>query len=941
MAAGHTAQTRHAARWPRLVAAFHGALESPTAERDAYVDHACGTDVDLRAEVAAMLAADGPQGALAVERLVDDADAAGEADPFLGIRLGPWRVLDVLGQGGMGTVYLAERDDGRYTQRVALKLVRVAAHPRASTRFSTETAILARLSHPHIASLIDAGHTPEGSAYLVMEYVDGTPLTTYADAHRLTVDERLRLFRVVCDATQHAHRAFIVHRDLKPANILVSRAGQVKLLDFGIATLLEPDQPPADQTSPELRALTPAYAAPEQIRGEPVTAAADVYVLGAVLYELLTGQRAARQDVGVSAAGGRPLVPPAPSVAVGRWPRQTRDGAAVASTLAAARRTSPARLARRLAGDIDRVVLKALQPESDRRYGSAGQLGDDIQHLLDGRPVVAQPDSRAYRMRRFVGRHRLATALASALCTLVVSFAAVAGLQARSIAVERDRARLEAQRAERVAVLVTDLFKLAEPGPGRGDTITARELLDRGSHRIAVELRGDPETQVALFNALARVYGNLGLHDAAIAVLEQAIERERAAAAGGTLAGAETLHLFAERLASKSEYVRAERQFRAALALRRQLHAAGTDVAVTLEGLGRALNATGKFVEARAALEAALAIRRRDAGTSDADLMSGLHELGLLVHFAGDAVRAEQLFREAVAVGDRIAGPSTAKLTSLLHKAELVAVFDRVPARAEPLLREALGMARTIHAGDHGDIAICLAALAGNLLGQRKVADAEGVARDSAAMAQRLHGDRHEATLTARLTLARVLRAAQKPQEAEAILRHALPHARSLLGDGDSTTIVTARGLATVLEQQRRFPEALAVRREELTRTARVLGDHDVFVATGLAELGQHGLERGRLDLAEQYFLQALTVRQRLHPPGHWRIDEARGLVGLARLRAGRLVDAEADLQAAYQGLRAHRGATAKETLAARARLAELYAEGRPRQARLTPHPVP
>jgi len=935
------AQTRQPDWWPRLDAVFQGTLESPTGERAAYLDRVCGVDDELRAEVEAMLAADGPECALGLEALVHDTDAAAEADPLLGVRLGPWRVLDVLGRGGMGTVYSAERDDGRYTQRVALKLMRGALHGKGATRFAAEAAILARLSHPNIARVIDAGHTPEGSPYLVMEYVDGAPITAHADARRLTIDERLRLFRVVCDATEHAHHALIVHRDLKPANILVSRGGQVKLLDFGIAKLLEPDRPLADQTAPDLRALTPAYAAPEQIRGEPVTTATDVYVLGAVLYELLTGQRAARPRADTGLSTDWPVAPPAPSATVARWAAQARAGAATASILAAARRASPARLARRLAGDIDRVVLKALQPEPDRRYGSAGQLGEDVQRLLDGRPVAAQPDTRTYRLRRFIGRHRLATAMAATLCVILVSFAVVAGWQARSIAVERDRARVEAHRAERVSLLVTGLFTLAEPGPGRGDTITARELLDRGAHRIAVELQEDPETQVALFNAIARVYGNLGLHDAAIAVLERAMDRARLVAGDGTLADGETLHLLAERHASKGDHGAAERRFRAALALRQRLHAAGTDVAATIEGLGRTLKATGRYVEARARLEDALAIRRREPGAPDADLMSGLHELGLLVHFAGDPARAEQLFREAVAAGDRIAGPSTAKVAGLLHKAELVGVFDRAPERAEPLLREALGMARTIHAGDHGDVASCLAALAGNLLRLRKLPDAEAVARESAAMAQRLHGDRHEDTLAARLALARILRAAQKPVEAEGLLRSSLPHARSLLGDGDPTTIVIARGLATVLEEQRRFREALAVRRDELARTARVLGDHDVFVATGLAGLGQHGLDRGRPDLAAQYFLQALAVRRRLHPDGHWRIDEARGQLGLARLRAGRLADAERDLGAAYEGLRAHRGETATETIAVRKHLAALYEQWhKPGRARLYRDPA-
>ena len=657
------APTRDADWWPRLDAAFQGALELPEGERAGYLDRVCGADRGLRTEVDEMLAADGPEHALEIERLVQDGcGPSPDPDPFIGMRLGPWLVVDVLGHGGMGTVYLAERDDGQYEQRVALKLVRGPARD-GPLRFTAESHILARLSHPNIARLIDAGHTPEGSAYLVMEYVDGSPITAHADAHRLTVDDRLRLFRVVCEATQHAHQALVVHRDLKPSNILVSRGGEVKLLDFGIAKLLEPDHPLADPTRSGLRALTPAYAAPEQLRGEPVSAATDVYVLGAVLYELLTGQRAGGPDAAMSAPRDVPIMVP-PSAVVRRQMAAVEAGARTASALAAARQTSPARLVRQLSGDVDCVVLKALQGEPERRYGSASQLADDLQRLLDGRPVLAQADTRGYRLRRFVGRHRVGVAMVAAVATLVVAFAIVAALQARAVAMERDRARVEAARAERVAVLVTDLFKLAEPAAGRGSTIAVRELLDRGSHRIAMELGDDPETQVALFNAIARVYGNLGLHDAAIEVLERALGRERAASGEGTLRQAATLHLLGERHASKNDFAPAERRFREALALRRRLGAPAIEVAATLEGLGRTLSTAGRHADARAMLEDAVAILRTEAGASPERLASGLWALGLLVHFAGDTERAERLFREGVAVGQGIAGPSPAKVTT-------------------------------------------------------------------------------------------------------------------------------------------------------------------------------------------------------------------------------------------------------------------------------------
>jgi serine/threonine-protein kinase len=932
------ALTQDADWWSRIDAVFQGALELPADDRADYLDRACGTDRDLRAEIVAMLSVEPSRYALRIERLVHDSgSAAVRDDPFVGIRLGAWRVMDVIGQGGMGTVYLAERADGQYEQRVALKLVRGPVHVSgASSRLTAESQILARLSHPSIARLLDAGLTPEGSAYLVMELVDGDPITTHCDSRRLTIDARLRLFKVVCDATQHAHQSLVVHRDLKPSNIFVSRTGQVKLLDFGIAKLLQPDRPLAEDTTHGMRALTPAYSAPEQLRGEPVTTATDVYVLGAVLCELLTGQRATSHDMDQRPAGESQDVPTAPSVMVRRRMNATDEGSRTALLeIAAARGTSPARLARSLAGDIDRVVLKALQPEPGRRYGSAGQMGDDLQRLLDGRPVMAQPDTLAYRTRRFVGRHRVGVAMATAVCALVLAFSVLAVRQARAVAMERDRARMEASRAERVSVLVTDLFKLAEPAAGRGDTITARELLDRGAHRIAMELQGDPGTQRALFTSIARVYGNLGLHDQAIEVLERALTLEQSAPQGGSLARADTLHLLAERHSFKNDYPRAERQFREALALRRQLNAPAADVAATLEGLGRTLSITDSFDEARVLMEESVAIRRTLPGTPGTDLMNGLRDLGLLLHRSGDLDRAQQLLREAVDIGRRIPGPSPAKVVSLLRFAELVGRVDHEPAKAEPLLREALAMARTIYAGDHREIAMCLSELASNLQRLHRLEDAEAAAREGTEMLRRLHGDKHGDTMIAQRILASVLRSRRKLDDARTLLAEALATSRAFFGEAHPTTLATSRALASLLEEQGRFREAFELRRDDLARAVKGLGEHDVFVAIGLAGLGQHGLISGRLDVAETSFTRALGVRQKIHPPGHWRIDEARGMRGLARLRAGRLADAETDLLSAHEGLRSHRGPAAEETTTVRTHLVELYERwNRPEQAR-------
>jgi eukaryotic-like serine/threonine-protein kinase len=918
--------------WTRLDEVFQGALEIPAADRAAYLERACSGDPHLRADIEAMLTAE----AVGIERFVPgDEPPKADADPLVGMRLGPWRLVELIGRGGMGTVYLAERADGQYEQRVAVKVVPSSAHHQgASLRFKAETHILGRLSHSNIARLLDAGFTPEGSAYLVMEYVGGSPITEYCDARQLTIEERLRLFLKVACATQHAHQSLVVHRDLKPSNILVSHDGEVKLLDFGIAKLLEADHPLADVTTPELRALTPAYAAPEQLRGEPVTTAADVYVLGAVLYELLTGCRPTRVE---RTAGGWPAsetLPPAPSAWVRRkLALRGSDRGAARSQVADARRTSPARLARRLDGDIDRVVLKALQPEPDRRYGSAGLLAADIERLLDGRPVAAQPDRVAYRMRRFVGRHRIGVAMTVLLCASILTSAVVAIVQARALAVERDRARLQASRAERASELIADLFRLAEPGPGSQD-ITARQLLDRGTSRIAAQLAGDPAMQAALFNVVGRLYGNLSLHDAAIEVLQRALDLQRHGQPEVSLTQAETMHWLGELYIRKNEYATAEELLRTALHSRRASDAPASEIAATLEALGRGLSFAGRYEEAGGRLREALEIRRRMPGPP-AQLMSALNELAVTIHRLGDTPGAEALFREAADVGRRVTAPSPEKVEGLLHHARLVHRFDRDAAGAEVIYREALGMARAIYVDDHQTTATILGELARGVRDLGRLAAAETLVRDAHAMFVRLYGVRHRESMIASQTLASILHEQGKRSDAEHLLRDALETARALFGAGHPSTLGAMRSLASTLEAQGKFDESLALRQLELDEATEARGRLDVYVAIALAGLGEHALARGDVPLAERSFAQALDIRQQIHPPDHWRIHHARALVGVARLRAGRLAEAERDLVAGYERLHAELGATAVETLTIRRHLEDLYERSnRPQLAR-------
>ena len=454
--------------WQRIEELFELAHAQPVEARGRFLADACGPDVPLRHELEAMLVAAGEDRALAVERFIVDraADAEG-ADPLLGTCLGPWRLVSALGGGGMGTVYRAERADGQYRQEVAVKLVRSGPRdPYAIERFRTERQVLAHLLHPNIAGLLDGGFAPDGTPYLVMELVDGIPITEWCAAERLSLEARLRLFRVVCDAVQHAHRALVVHRDLKPSNIFVSRSGNVKLLDFGIAKLLDPEAWDVGSTATraEMRLITPEYGAPEQRQDGPITTATDVYALGVVLYELLTGKRP-RELCAIGAtpphdASASPVT--APSEAVRRL-----SAANAAAEPAREPRSGPARLnasdrrhlVRRMRGDLDRIVLTALRDEPERRYESAGQLGEEIDRFLEGRAVLAQPDTFGYRARKFVGRNRLAVTAAAVFVCCITAFGVVAALQARALAEQGRVARLEQEKAEQVVRVLVDLFE--------------------------------------------------------------------------------------------------------------------------------------------------------------------------------------------------------------------------------------------------------------------------------------------------------------------------------------------------------------------------------------------------------------------------------------------------------------------------------------------------
>ncbi len=480
--------------WERLGSIFSNAIELPIEQRTAYLDEACRGEPQLRAEVEAMIAAHG-EGSVpdSPVLLLPGARPMGER-LAVGTLLGPYRLEEVVARGGMGEVYRAVRVDDQYQTQVAIKVVRPErTSDELLRRFRQERQILAQLNHPSIVTLLDGGITPGGQPYLVMQYVDGVPITRYVKDHGLRLAERLRLFLGVCEAVQFAHAHLVVHRDLKPSNILVRPDGTPRLLDFGIAKLL--DTTGEESTTGDLLLLTPEHAAPEQFLGKAVTTATDVYALGVLLYELITGWRPFK-DV------------PAPDL-----PRAVvEDAPPPPGTLVPVHE------------DLEQVVLKALRKEPSRRYASAGQLAEDITRFLGGWPVVARPDSAPYRFRRFVSRNRLGVVAAAVALLALVGAGGWSAWQSARRAAALKVAEAERARANRITNFVLGAFRATNPSETRGRTVTARELLDAAAERAAKDLAGDPAALADIRLAMGQAYGFIGLSGRADSLLTQAVE---------------------------------------------------------------------------------------------------------------------------------------------------------------------------------------------------------------------------------------------------------------------------------------------------------------------------------------------------------------------------------------------------------------------------------
>lgn len=842
-----------------------------------------------------------------------------------GLRIGPYQVLRRLGEGGMGTVYLAARADQEFKKHVAIKVVRKGmASEEIVSRFRRERQILAALDHPGIARLLDGGTTEDGLPYFVLEYVKGQPLGTYCDSHGLSIRERILLFRSICSAVQYAHQNLVIHRDLKPANILVTADGSPKLLDFGIAKLLAPDalSLEAPETATGMHVMTPAYASPEQVRADSLTTASDVYSLGVVLYELLTGRRPYELKTGSQLEVYRVVCEEEPS-----RPSTVVTGGGEESHRAVASRAAgtPQKLNRLLRGDLDNVVMMAMRKEPQRRYGSVQALSDDLGRYLDGSPVAAHEASLGYRAGKYARKHAAGVSAVATVFVLLLAFAVTAAVQNARIRRERDT-------ADEVTRLLVSLFDVNDPENARGERITAREILDRGARRIEGELKDQPEVKARLLGTIGDIYGKLGLFDQAGPLLDESLRIRRSLHPGDDAAVVESLRGIGRVLDGKGRYAEAEKTFREALAMQRRRTGDGPDVAECLRELAVVLEEERKLDEAETLLREALALHRKAPGNGHA-VAADLSSLALVLTDRGRLDEAEKLHREAVAIDRGALGadhPAYAAdlgnlATALYHKGEL--------DEAEKLFREALAIQRKAFGEEHPTVATSVNNVAVILLSKGKLDEAETLYREALALHRKALGEAHPAVAQDLNNLALTLHQAGRLDESEALHREALAIDLGALGEGHPTVAIDRNNLAGVLLDEGRPAEAEPLFRSAFDINSRVLGEHHPAVATNLTHVAETLLAQGRPAEAAALLTEVLAFPTEMLPADSRSRSAARSLLGACLTAERKYPEAEKLLLEAW-------AAQTKTGLAGRAparthqRILDLYAAwGRPVEA--------
>jgi len=790
--------------------------------------------------------------------------------------IGPYRLIQLLGAGGMGEVWRAEQTEP-FHRTVALKLIKAGMDTKAVVaRFDSERQALALMDHPNIAKVFDAGATPAGRPYFVMEYVPGFPITDYCDKHRLTLKERLALFMQVCDGVQHAHQKAIIHRDLKPSNVLVEELDHKavpKIIDFGLAKATGHRLTEMTMFT-EIGAMvgTPAYMSPEQADSNErnIDTRTDVYSLGVILYELLVGMlpfdshelraqgtEAMRQKI-------REQEPTSPSTKIKSLGGSSGD-------FAIKRREEPHTLQRHLRGELDWITLKTLEKDRARRYGSPSELAADIERYLHDQPVLAGPPSTVYRASKFMRRHRFGVGVAAAAALLLLGFAATMALQARRIAKERDRANHEAEVSRRVSEFMTQMFKVSDPGEARGNKITGREILDKASNEIEKGLAKDVEVQSQLMHVMALTYVNLGLYARAHGLAESALENRRRTLGPDHPKTLESMTQMGWILDREGRDLEAEKMTREALNLQQRV--IGPEDPLTLEtkdNLAIILEKQGHYAEEEKLERELIPVRTRKLGPEHPQTLRSMLNLGDALRGESRFPEAEKQFRQLLEIEGRVWGTGHPSMIAAMHNLANVIQEQGRYDEAEALYRETLETERRVLGPDHPDTASTMTTLANTIMyGQGRSSEAEALYRQALEISERALGPEHPYTTQAEEGLANVVASQGHYPEAEKLHREILAIRLRLLGPDNTDTLLSQYNLGDVLFREEHFAQADKLLRETLRSQSRTLGEENPDTLASKAFLARILVKEANPREAGELARQAFEVQLRVLGPQH------------------------------------------------------------------------
>jgi serine/threonine protein kinase len=756
--------------------------------------------------------------------------ADGHSSNSPGTQIAAYSLVRLIGRGGMGEVWLAEQMKP-VRRPVALKLIKTGMDTHeVVARFQSERQALALMDHPAIAKVFDAGATPEGRPYFVMEYVNGVPLTDYCDSHKLTARQRLELFVRICEGVQHAHQKAILHRDLKPSNILVSEVDGrpvPRIIDFGLAKATLP-QNAAEAMFTQVGAIvgTPGYMSPEQADsgGADVDTRTDVYSLGVVLYELLVGALPLdfhKTPLDEFLRKLREEDSPRPSTRL----RALGEGSA---TSAENRSADIPTLIRQLRGDLDAIALRALEKDRSRRYATPLELAADIGRYLNNEPVLARPASSAYRARKYIRRHRVGVSVAALAAALLISFAVAEMFELRRITRERDRANRERDRASRVTDFMTNMFKVSNPSEARGNTITAREILDKSAKDIETGLTNEPDVQAQMMHVMGDVFDNLGLYSNAESLVGRALEIRRNMLGPANAETLTSMHLLAYVYYDESRQKDAEKLCRETLQARR--HLLGSSNRDTLESanlLANILTQEGRYQDAEKLHREVAETARQAFGQQDKLTKSATENLAIDLAQQAKYSDAEKVFREILESDKREYGPDHPDTLGDINNLAAVLQVQSQFAESAKLNSDLLLAKRRVFGPEHPSTLATMGNLALVLAGEKHYADAEKLFRDALEIKRKVLGPEHRSTLVTMGNLADVLTSEDQYSEAEPLIRQTLEIERRTLGPRHSDYLHTLDDLGRLLMEERHYVESERVLREELAGRRNAFGDQN------------------------------------------------------------------------------------------------------------------